>query len=135
MHIQIDLNKKTTGFFTANYGRDPEDWNNQDVLNGLGWHQKKNVYYPNEQGVFDNETLQDVREMLRKHVTTDMGYIYQAFLVRDDGSKVPICPPLTSKHSSSEKIRGLVFTNLRPPEPEYVAGEEEEEFLLYRSAP
>ena len=134
MHIQIDLNKKTTGYFHPNYGHRAQDWNNQGLLDGLGWHERKNVFHPNEDGVFDDDILHNVRVELSKLVLENSSYIYQAFLVRDDGPKVPICPPLTNTFTTSEEVRRLVFTNL-PTEPEYVAGEEEEEFLLYRSAP
>jgi hypothetical protein len=136
MYLAIQLNRKTTGHFTASYGNKPEDWNNTAMLDILGWHNvdSGNSFYPTD-GVFPEETLEIVRRQLGSLTTKNPNYIFRVFLVRDDGVRLGVTTPVCGHHTQGVVIETLSFGEDVPvSEPALIEGEEEEEFLLYRGS-
>jgi hypothetical protein len=130
--IVIHYNNKTTGYFTANYGQRPEDWNKQEFLDNLGWKVAKRYDVLGDSP--SEDLLGRVREEVLRLCSNASTYIFQVFLAEEGVPPKPITKPLCGGKNVG-KASDVVFINLQPPVPEWVPGEEEEEALLYRGAP
>lgn len=130
--IVIRYSAKTTSYFTADYGQLKEDWNKQDLLDNLGWrYQSKTFVFYDE---MPSETLlDDVRKYVTELCSSASSYIYQVVLLEEGKAYKPITAPL-SRNKNVKSGSDVIFINLKPPVPEWVPGEEEEEALLYRGA-
>jgi hypothetical protein len=105
--------------------------------NDLGWHNWSNTWVGSGPEGYSTESLRQFRNAVRRYGLEHLTYIFRVVEVDESSGIVtrvlvdPICP-----RDDRDAFKDLEIPDPNtPPEPEYVAGEEEEEYLRYQEKP